>query len=99
MNLSFRFDGLLEPPFRRTVIAYFDATRRIRRLFPILLHLTESATVKQVPDLNAPALCLGRELSKHSAFQKAVPKTNGLSLAFSLKVIGMTIALPIFGVQ
>ena len=28
-------------------------------------------------------------MSKHSAFQKAVPKTNGLSLAFSLKVIGM----------
>jgi hypothetical protein len=31
--------------------------------------------------------------------KKAVPETNGLSLAFSLKVIGMTIAPPTFRVN
>jgi hypothetical protein len=43
--------------------------------------------------LQPSALCLGRVVSKHAASQQPMAKRNRPSLAFSFKVIGMTIAV------
>ena len=68
------------------------ASLRVLRAVVIVLPLTDTAQNKFLISLFGPsALCLGREVSKHAASQQAMGKET--LLAFSFKVIGMTIAL------